>query len=127
MFLQKKKGKFNHAVMIAMAVVSSFVCCTRGMAICLCDDDPDNCGEACHECHDEHSEEECIHLEFSAVDQNVATTTISFQLPEFCLMRSVEPNFRIVKFFSKSVNSTAPPLSPQDTFLSYSLRLMPRS
>ena len=56
-----------------MMAVASFVAVARGSVLCLCDEDPDDCGHACHECGRPATDgiahaDDCLHLDVAAVD-----------------------------------------------------------
>ena len=53
--------KMGDSVVRAVSVLSVSFCLAGSASICLCDTDPDDCGEHCHEC-DSHSADECRHL-----------------------------------------------------------------
>ena len=53
--------KMGDSVVRTVSVLSVSFCLAGSASICLCDTDPDDCGEHCHEC-DGHSADECRHL-----------------------------------------------------------------
>ena len=71
-------GKFGNAAVRAASVLYVALCLCWSSEICLCDPDPDNCGEHCHEC-DGHSAEECLHFSVDVDDFLVPQTGVPLQ------------------------------------------------
>ena len=109
------------------AAFSVALCLRSAIEICLCDPDPDDCGEHCHDCGD-HSEDKCLHLtvdvdDFLAPQTGVSLPAVSpafFSAPshaavEFPVMPRLRPS------------STAPPDSGGGRYISYYSRMHPLS
>lgn len=118
------------AAAVLMTAVVSFVAVGRGEVLCLCDEDPDDCGHACHECGAPVSDgisggEDCLHLDVASAD--LVVTEEGVRLP--CVSAMPEtPSFAVVVAPSApevSPCATSPPRVP--SFCSYSHRLFPRS
>jgi hypothetical protein len=117
--------KFGSAAFRAAAVLYvAFLLCGT-VEICLCDPDPDNCGEHCHDCED-HAADECRHLTVDVGDYFVSQTAVSipsvfaavYPFPVSAnLELSFRPRLRPV--------STAPPDNSTGNFLFYSTRIHP--
>ena len=123
-------GRMRKAAAVLMTAVVSFVAVARGEVLCLCDEDPDDCGHACHECGAPVSDgisggEDCLHLEVASADLVVAKEGV--RLP--CVSAMPEaPAFVVVMAPPVSevpLRATSPPRLPM--FCSYSHRLFPRS
>lgn len=50
-----------------MAVLLATIFLAGPVSFCLCDEDPDNCGEACHDCS-ESTDEDCEHTTIDVDD-----------------------------------------------------------
>lgn len=50
-----------------MAVLLAAIFLAGPVSFCLCDEDPDNCGEACHDCS-ESTDEDCEHATIDVDD-----------------------------------------------------------
>ena len=119
--------KAGGAVVKTVSVFSVAFCLTGSARICLCDPDPDDCGEHCHDCSG-HSEDECHHLtidldEFLVPQSDTATVTDGLAIPVCTMVPQIaaipsEPVIRPI--------STAPPDSG-GTYVSYSTRIHLRS
>ena len=126
MKIQRTLRKLGSAAFRAAgALYVAFSLC-GAFEICLCDPDPDNCGEHCHDCED-HSGDECLHLTVDAGDILAPQTGVSipavvlafFSAPSFSVEESpLRPRLR--------PSSTAPPDSG-GRYISYSRRLNPLS
>ena len=121
----------REAAAVVMAAVASFVAVARGAELCLCDEDPDGCGHACHECGvpapDGLSDgDECLHFDVSSVD--LASSDPVVRLSGVWLAPVAIPHD--VRFAALELEAlpcaTGPPLD-LSAFCRYSLRLMPRS
>ena len=130
-FVGRGKWAKRFAVIVMMAV-ASFVAVARGSVLCLCDEDPDDCGHACHECGGgptsdgiSHAEN-CLHLEVAAVD--LATADGGVRLPiVFHALRAIAQPVVLPTVGSDVVPcATSPPPWPSG-YSSYSTRLFPRS
>lgn len=91
-----KRHRFGlRAVAAFAAAVVGFAAVARGAELCLCEDDPDGCGHACHECGAPMpdgftSADSCHHLDFDCADLSVSDTSVA--LPEVpALSVAVEP------------------------------------
>lgn len=121
----------REAAAVVMAAVASFVAVARGAELCLCDEDPDGCGHACHECGvpapDGLSDGDgCLHLDVPSID--LASSDPVVRLSGVWLAPVVIPRDVCVAAFEQAVLPRAagpPPDLP--VFCRYSIRLMPRS
>ena len=124
----KRAKRFAAVVMMAVA---SFMAVARGSVLCLCDEDPDDCGHACHECGGPTSDgiscaEVCLHLDVAAVDLAVADGGV--QLPIVFFARKEIPPSVVLSSFGPDVVPCATSPPPWLSFYStYSARLFPRS
>lgn len=119
--------KFGSAAFRAVAVLYvAFLLCGT-VEICLCDPDPDNCGEHCHDCED-HSEDKCLHLTVDVDDFLAPQTGVSLPAvsPAFFYAPShVAVEFPVMPRLRPS--STAPPDSGGGRYISYYSRMHPLS
>lgn len=124
----KRTKRFAAIVMMAVA---SFVAVARGSVLCLCDEDPDDCGRACHECGVPRADgiahaDDCLHLNVAAVD--LALAAGGARLPVVSLAPQAIPQIAVLSTVGSDVVpcATSPPpwLS---VYSSYSTRLFPRS
>ena len=116
---------------IVMMAVASFVAVARGSVLCLCDEDPDDCGRACHECGGPTADgiaraDDCLHLDVAAVD--LAAVGGGVRLPGVFHAPKAIPQVVVLSAVGLDVVpcATSPPpwLS---VYSSYSTRLFPRS
>lgn len=117
---------------IVMVAVVSFVAVARGEVLCFCDEDPDDCGHACHACGAHATdgisamEDDCLHLDLSTDDLVFDDGRV--QLP---IVGAVPPAFpaRIVQasFEPEVVPRATSPPGARSRYSSYSIRLFPRS
>lgn len=118
---------------VVMASVVSFVAVVRGEALCFCDEDPDDCGQACHECGTSVPEglcesQGCQHLELTIdlamTDDGVALTSTDDATSAPLLTVLLHPfgnGFAVLR-------TTSPPLPRLESpYCSCSSRLFPRS
>ena len=124
----KRMRRFAAVVMMAVA---SFVAVARGSVLCLCDEDPDDCGHACHECGRPATDgiahaDDCLHLDVAAVD--LASVDGGVQLPVVFPAPRVIPQAVVLSSVGHDVVpcATSPP-SGLSVYRSYSTRLFPRS
>ena len=76
----------KRAATVALATVLAFFVVGRGAYLCLCEEDPDGCGHACHECGTLSTDgldagEDCFHIELPAVDLAVVDNDVSLPVP----------------------------------------------
>jgi hypothetical protein len=118
--------KFGSAAFRAVAVLYvAFLLCGT-VEICLCDPDPDNCGEHCHDCED-HSGHECSHLTVDVDDILAPQTGVS--IPAVVLAFFSAPSLSVEELslhLRPRPSSTAPPDSG-GRYISFSSRLHPLS
>ncbi len=114
-----------------MMAVASFVAVSRGSVLCLCDEDPDDCGHACHECGRPAtdgiaSEDHCLHLDVTAVD--LASVGGGVRLPVVFFAPRTIPQVAVLSTAGSDVVpcATSPPPG-LSAYSSYSARLFPRS
>ena len=116
---------------IVMMAVASFVAVARGSVLCLCDEDPDDCGHACHECGRPTpdgiaSEDHCLHLDVSAVD--LAPADGAVRLPVvFFAPQAIPQTVVLSTVGSDFVPCATSPPPWTSAYRSYSTRLFPRS
>lgn len=113
------------ATMIAASFIVAFSL-GGSLQICLCDPDPDNCGEHCHDCGD-HSEDKCLHLtvdvdDFLAPQTEVLLPAVSFA----CFSAPPSAVKELPLRFRLRPSSTAPP-DGGGRYISYSPQLHPLS
>jgi hypothetical protein len=122
----KTAKKIIRSVCSTFAVLSLVFCVNGTIRFCLCDSDPDDCGEHCHDCSTE-TEEECDHV---TVKMDAPLTPQSgVELP---LVIAVSPAVETSSVFS--LESELPGVQfwtgPPDSggrYISHSKRLYPRS
>ena len=114
-----------------MMAVASFVAVARGSVLCLCDEDPDDCGRACHECGRPRTDgiahaDDCLHLDFTAVD--LASAAGGVRLPVVFFAPRAIPQSAVLSTVVSDVVpcATSPPPWPS-VYSSCSTRLFPRS
>jgi len=123
--------RVRKAAVVVMAAVASFVAVARGAELCLCDEDPDDCGQVCHECGvpvpDGVSEsEDCLHLDVSAADLALADNDVRLPVVWFAPV-AIPPDVHFAAFECEVLpRATGPPLECP-VFCRYSIRLFPRS
>ena len=129
-FVGRGKWAKRFAVIVMMAV-ASFVAVARGSVLCLCDEDPDDCGHACHECGRPATDgiahaDDCLHLDVAAVD--LASVDGGVQLPVVFPAPRAIPQAVVLSSVGHDVVpcATSPP-SGLSVYRSYSTRLFPRS
>lgn len=118
----------------AMAAVASFVAVARGEVLCLCDEDPDGCGEPCHECHEgepSHTDglsepDTCAHLDLSATDLTRSEVKVRLPTAELAPLPAVLAPVTVSRRRVSIPCQTSPP-DKSRTFCRFSFRLMPRS
>ena len=117
--------KFGNAAVRAVAVLYVAFCLCGSVGICLCDADPDGCGEHCHDCGD-HSSEECLHFSVDVDDFLAPQTGVS--LPAVCLEFVPAPPFAAAEK-TAGPRLRPPPAAPPDGggggYVSYSVRMHP--
>ena len=69
----RKKNRVREWVALAVISCMAFVATCGEHIVCLCSDDPDGCGEACHVCGEVFPDglsatDPCNHFSFSSVD-----------------------------------------------------------
>lgn len=121
-----------------MTAAVSFVAVARGEVLCLCDEDPDDCGQVCHTCGEAvpdglSGEECCLHLEIAPADLVLTNEEIrlSFEesmpeLPFFIADASALGLWGQEPFEAFEKRSASPPTRVA-SFCCYSHRLFPRS
>ena len=126
MAMMRTLRKLGKAAIRAVSVLYVALCLCWSAEICLCDPDPDNCGEHCHEC-DGHTEDDCLHLSVDVDDFLVPQTGVP--LPSAMLEFFSPPPFQVVEISLRPrlrPLSTAPP-DCGGKYVSYSARLHPLS
>ena len=119
------------AAAVVMAAVASFVAVARGSELCLCDEDPDGCGHACHECGvpapDGVSDGDgCVHLDVPSID--LASSDPVVRLSGVWLAPVAIPHdVRFAAFELEGFPRAIGPPPDLPAFCHYSIRLMPRS
>lgn len=114
-----------------MMTVASFVAVARGSVLCLCDEDPDDCGHACHECGRPMTDgiaraDDCLHLDVAAID--LASADGGVRLPVvFFAPRAIPPSVVLSSFGHDVVPCATSPPPGLSVYSSYSTRLFPRS
>lgn len=114
-----------------MAAVASLVAVARGEVLCLCDEDPDDCGHACHECgvpvpDGVADADACLHLEIAspdvvaADDGDILPTVVGGSVTAIPI--AMAPRLAPVVIPRET---SPPPRLP--VYCSYSIRLFPRS
>ena len=104
----------------------------RGAYLCLCEEDPDGCGHACHECGTLSTDgldagEDCFHIELPAVDLAVVDNDVSLPVPVVAAFAVPEqPPVPLATRDGVPPCETSPPFR-QSGYCSYSNRLYPRS
>ena len=129
------------ALTVALAMLS--VCLPGSLQFCLCDEDPDGCGHACHVCVEErtsaidacggcgHShlssvDEDCHHLTIEAGDLTLASGDVTIPTVA-ALIAFIAVDCRGNALSTHALfDSTAPPDSG-GCYRSYSIRLNPLS
>lgn len=120
------------AAVVALAVAMSFFVVGRGAYLCLCDEDPDGCGHACHECGTPQTDglsagDDCLHLELPAADLAVADKGVSLPLPVAASFEvPAAPPVPSVTHNGVPPCETSPPCR-RCGYCCYSNRLYPRS
>ena len=119
------------AAAVVMAAVAFSVAAVRGAELCLCDEDSDGCGQACHECgvpaSDGVSDDGgCLHLDGSSVDPAPANTGVRLPVVWFSPV-AVPYDVRLAVSEPESLPCAIGPPSELPAFCRYSVRLMPRS
>ena len=119
--------KMGDSVVRTVSVLSVSFCLAGSASICLCDTDPDDCGEHCHEC-DGHSADECRHLTIDIDDfitphsDDILPVLIVADAPVFM----VELPTAVCALRMRPV-STAPPDAGGGRYVSYSPWIHPLS
>ena len=117
--------RLGTAVVRAAVVLYVTFCVCGSIEICLCDPDPDNCGEHCHDC-DEHSKDECHHFSIDVDDFMVPHAGAT--VPSAPAMVCPPSAFAVAAIPDQQRTrpiSTAPPDSGGGMYLSYSARIHP--
>jgi len=123
--------RLRKAAAVLMTAVIVFVAVTRGETFCLCDDDPDGCGSACHECGAPMTDglsdgEWCLHLELALVD--LAPTDGDVPVPAvYGMPTAVTPHVVAAHAERFAVLRETSPPPWHHSYCSYSIRLYPRS
>lgn len=127
MKLRHKIKKFATATMHVAAFLCALFCLNGTIQVCFCADDPDGCGEHCHDCSEEDSHE-CDHLSVQ-IDAPL-TPHANTIAPEGIAVFANKPaplTAPIIHItFTLPHNSNAPPDSG-GRYISTSTRLFPRS
>ena len=125
--LKAMKNACITATRIAAALVVA--CCLGGtLKICLCDPDPDNCGEHCHDCTPQSSEL-CEHVEISIDASTIPSTDVPIPVvydapPPTATLRLLTDNTPLSRLRPPS---TAPPDCGGNNYIYHSFRLYPLS
>lgn len=124
-FLEKAKKTAGGALCAVVALSLAF-CVNGTLRLCLCDSDPDDCGEHCHECTP-GAEEACAHLTVCLDAPFVPQTSVD--MPELSAAFPAAVDFTVLPetlFARPSPASTGPPHSG-GLYISNSTRLYPLS
>lgn len=140
--LKELKGILRGAALTAALAMLS-VCLPGSLQFCLCDEDPDDCGHACHVCVEERApagdacggcghdhlssaDEDCHHPTIEAGDLTLVSSDVTIPtvaaLIAFIAVDCRNASPSAVVF----ADSTAPP-DPGGCYRSYSIRLNPLS
>lgn len=110
----------------ALSVISVSFCLSGSIGICLCDNDPDDCGECCHDCAD-HSEDECRHLTIDLGDFMYPQSDATPAYGEIAQTQHLKIEISAADLaFAPRPSSTAPP-DTGGVYTSYSSRIHQRS
>lgn len=116
--------KLGNAAVRAAAVLYVALCLCGSVGICLCDPDPDGCGERCHDC-DGHSDDECLHFTVDVDDFLAPQTGVSFLSAPLAIL-PVPPMVAVIPERPRlRPSSAAPPDGGGGRYVSYSARLHP--
>ena len=125
MGIMRTLRKLGSAVVRTVVMLYVAFCVCGSIKICLCDPDPDNCGEHCHDCT-EHSEDECCHFSVDVDDFMVPHTEITLQsIPIMAYEASPIVIWEFAVLPKLNPTSTAPPDSSGNRYISYSTRIYP--
>lgn len=119
------------AVTVMMAAVVSFVAVARGEVLCLCNEDPDDCGHACHTCGAPAQDglsggDDCLHLDVASVELSLPGEDV--RIPFVDAMPDLPPVVGAVTVSAAEVPPLATSPPPRvSTFCACSIRLFPRS
>ena len=136
------KGILRGAALTAALAMLS-VCLPGSLRFCLCDEDPDDCGHACHVCVEERTsavdacggcghdhlsaaDEDCHHLSIEAGDLTLASGDVAIPMVTAPIAFSAVDCRNASPSAVVFADSTAPP-DPGGCYRSYSIRLNPLS
>ena len=107
-----------------MAVVLAAIFLAGPVSFCLCDEDPDNCGEACHDCS-ESTDEDCEHTTIDVDDFPLSHNIINIDYQ----FEAVADFYSTLSLKARQISrpsATSPPFRSW-AYISYSKRLNPLS
>ena len=110
-----------------MAVMLAAIFLAGPVSFCLCDEDPDNCGEACHDCS-ESTDEDCEHATIDVDDFTLSHNDDNIINIDYFLQVAADFNSSI-KLEARQISrprATSPPFRSW-AYISYSKRLNPLS
>ena len=137
------KGILRGAALTAALAMLS-VCLPGSLRFCLCDEDPDGCGHACHVCAEERTpavdvcggcghdhlssaDADCHHLTIEAGDLTLVSGDVAIPVVAAPIaFIAVECRGNALSTHVLLFDSTAPP-DPGGCYRSYSIRLNPLS
>jgi hypothetical protein len=119
--------KIGDSVARAVSVLSVSLCLAGSAGICLCESDPDGCGENCHEC-DGHPSGECRHLTIDVDDFVIPQSDDILPVPAVAgaPVSMMEIPAAVCALRMRPI-STAPPGAGGGRYVSYSSRIHPLS
>jgi hypothetical protein len=93
--MMKRRGRVRGWVALVAAGALAFAAVLGGTVLCFCNDDPDDCGEVCHDCctgdDGTHEEEACDHLVVATPDLQVTSSFVPMSGPVAEIGRFVYP------------------------------------
>ena len=136
MNLVKSKGRLRKLVALVAAGCMAFAAICCGRTLCLCSDDPDECGEPCHVCCEEapdglSASETCLHFSLDAMDfcsEETSVTTAGENVPSAAHGLAHIRKCRAIPMPRRpAMRSNAPPLKCSDTALFRTRRVLLQS
>ena len=115
---------------VAASLVATFalaLCVNKPLQLCLCDDDPDDCGEHCHECAPE-TDHDCNHIVIELETPSPTQTSVSVPVvaaESFISSSAVQLSHRFI--LDSLLPSANKPPDLRGTYISSSTRLYPLS
>lgn len=126
MKLLKTAKKITAGAVRTFAALSLVFCVNGTLQLCLCDSDPDGCGEHCHECVPEN-QDDCVHVTVQ-LDAPLAPQT-SLDAPQVVAALPASVDFTVSPegFLSSPDPAATGPPHPGGLYISSSTRLYPLS